>query len=274
MHSDNKLRKAQMVMLNALKELDSICQEHEISYWIDAGTLLGAVRHKGFIPWDDDIDICMSRNDFNKLVEISKSYYSDRYEFHLSCDDPYCANINIPCKFRDKQTEIIEKSELKYETYNSKSPHGLFVDVFPYDKYSENKFFRVCFERFLSYLYRCKVYTKYKNLEPVKKVLSLFGYIIPSKFLYVVLKKQTNCMDRRSEFVYGPGAETPFSRAYFSHDEIFPLKKIEFEGILVNCPNQHLVYLTKMFGEHYMELPPLNKRISHYHSISLEDGIK
>lgn len=274
MYDNNLLRKAQLVMLNALKELDAICQKNDIKYWIDAGTLLGAVRHKGFIPWDDDIDICMSRSDYNKLVELSRTYFNDSYEFHFSMDDPYCANINIPCKFRAKGTEIIESSEVKYDIYNKKSPHGLFVDIFPYDKYSKNKIFRVAVERFVSYLYRCKVFTKYKNLEPIKKIASIFGFIIPRQGLSYLVEKQTHAMEKRIACVYGAGIETPFSRAYFEYDEIFPVQRIEFEGVMVNCPNQHLVYLTKMFGKQFMNLPPEDKRVSHYHSISLSKETK
>ncbi|WP_250636022.1 LicD family protein [Proteus mirabilis] len=66
------LRKKQLKMLKGLIEIHRICQLHNINYWLDAGTLLGAVRHSGFIPWDDDIDICMFRDDYNKFINIAK----------------------------------------------------------------------------------------------------------------------------------------------------------------------------------------------------------
>ncbi|MBF8455348.1 LicD family protein [Proteus mirabilis] len=132
------LRKAQLKMLTALIELDSICSKHNINYWIDAGTLLGAVRHKGFIPWDDDIDVCMIRKDFNKFIKVC-SYELNKIIFFLQTinTDPHYKTYNIPCKLRVNNTLIIEESELKLGYYNDKSHHGLFLDVFPYDKYSK-----------------------------------------------------------------------------------------------------------------------------------------
>ncbi|WP_415316474.1 LicD family protein, partial [Clostridium perfringens] len=72
MKNKNEIREVQLVLLEILKDIDKICREHEIEYFLDAGTLLGAIRHKGFIPWDDDIDIIMMRNDYIKFLDLSK----------------------------------------------------------------------------------------------------------------------------------------------------------------------------------------------------------
>ena len=73
------LRKAQLIMLDMLIEFDAICKKHQLQYWLDSGTLLGAVRHQGFIPWDDDIDICMERNDYQKFIQICSQELSKEY---------------------------------------------------------------------------------------------------------------------------------------------------------------------------------------------------
>ncbi|MGK6603265.1 LicD family protein [Proteus mirabilis] len=106
------LRKKQLKMLKGLIEIHRICQLHNINYWLDAGTLLGAVRHSGFIPWDDDIDICMFRDDYNKFINIAK-YELNTNDFFLqtvTTDKDYIF-INIPCKLRINNTEIVEKFE-------------------------------------------------------------------------------------------------------------------------------------------------------------------
>lgn len=79
--NNNILRKAQLRMLNILLEIDRICQKNNIEYWLAEGTLLGAVRNKGFIPWDDDIDICMLREDYNKFIKIAPKELNSEYFF-------------------------------------------------------------------------------------------------------------------------------------------------------------------------------------------------
>ncbi|WP_165393861.1 LicD family protein, partial [Candidatus Williamhamiltonella defendens] len=95
------LRQAQLLLLEGLKEIDRICNKHSINYWIDSGTLLGAKRHGGFIPWDDDIDICMTRKDYNRFIDIcSEELNQKKYFLQTVKSDPYYININVPCKLR------------------------------------------------------------------------------------------------------------------------------------------------------------------------------
>ena len=107
-----QIRDIQLANLALLKELDYVCKENGLTYWLDFGTLLGAVRHKGFIPWDDDIDIGMMRDDYNKIIEA--------FEKSSRNKNIFAGHV------RDKRNNFIIKIQHK------KCPH-LFVDIFPYD---------------------------------------------------------------------------------------------------------------------------------------------
>ncbi len=267
------LRKAQLKMLTALIELDSICSRYNINYWIDAGTLLGAVRHKGFIPWDDDIDVCMIREDFDKFVQVcSKELNKEHFFLQTDKTDKHYCTYNIPCKLRINNSEIIEKDELKYGYYNQKSHHGLFIDIFPYDKYSKNSFIRSKIERFISKVYLLKVTSQFKKIKFTKKIIiKLIFFFLPKVVLTKLKNIQIHLMNKRkNNFVYSAGIETPFYRATFNENEIFPLNKIMFEGYYFNCPNKTDLYLKKMFNNDYMSIPEQKNRKSHYHSIKLE----
>ena len=126
------MRKEQEIMLKILKEVDKICENNQISYWLCSGTLLGAVRHKGFIPWDDDIDIGMRRDDFERFKEIvkkemRKDIYVDNYEMEEMLE-------HMPLKLRYIYSRYIEK----WDNGNIEND-GIYIDIFPFDKFSKNK---------------------------------------------------------------------------------------------------------------------------------------
>ncbi|HDS9296183.1 TPA: LicD family protein, partial [Proteus mirabilis] len=116
-----------------------------------------------------------------------------------------------------------------------------------------------------------KSISKFKKISLDKKIIVfLLSPLIPKIILNRIKEIQFCIMNnRRTNYVYSAGIETPFHRAVFTEEEIFPLKKISFEGYLFSCPNNIDQYLTKMFGANYMSLPPIENRISHYHSIKI-----
>ena len=122
------LRRTQLELLEILKVLDGICKEHNIEWWLSSGTLLGAARHQGFIPWDDDIDIVMLRKDFKRFDKIMRNYQSEEYVYHsMSTDVDY---VYLFSKFRKRQGDAGEEHR-RSKFYKYKGP---FIDIFCIEK--------------------------------------------------------------------------------------------------------------------------------------------
>ena len=138
MNNNDTLRQMQLSELKMLKEAIAFFEENDITYYAIGGTLLGAVRHKGFIPWDDDIDVIVPREDWNRFIEAMKKDLDDKYYFQCFETDKLFNVINGPTmKVRKKGTWIEEVNKLLKN--RCKSGDGIFVDVIIYDNISESK---------------------------------------------------------------------------------------------------------------------------------------
>ena len=128
------MKKVWRSSLELLEVFDRVCSEHDIQYFAMFGTLLGAVRHKGFIPWDDDIDLVVTRENYDKLARLPKDAFGDKYFLQNEHTDPGC---HIACfKLRKKDTCAILKKEMPYKySYNQ----GVFLDIFPLDNSPDDK---------------------------------------------------------------------------------------------------------------------------------------
>ena len=231
------LRELQLRMLEILKCIDSICEKHNIRYWLSSGTLLGAVRHGGFIPWDDDVDIEMLRDDYVKLMKILPKELPKQYV--LQNDETDSNYVYLYAKIRDRNSFIEESCSVnqKFEE------HGAFVDIFMLDKsiYILNKiaaplFNRMLFgmvlkEGFFKYIYKFNRFFLLRLLFPLFRLLSQFASPKILRHTYGV-----NFLKERS------------------YNDIFPLRKIGFEGVLFNAPFDCDAYLKKMYGD-YMKMP-------------------
>ncbi|CAH1547083.1 LicD family protein [Vibrio harveyi] len=262
------LRKAQLEMLKILIHVDRVCQENNIDYWLDAGTLLGAVRHGGFIPWDDDIDICMRRSDFNKFLEL-KSEFTDKLYVQLNCG--VYKNGNNPCKIRLKDTKFVELSDSNINISND--DNGIFVDIFPVDKFSQKKYVRKI-QRLPSVLFYLKFSTKFiKHKNNLRKIISKASFLIPWVVVNAVHKMVVNYSEKiETDYQLGFGVETLLG--YLGHTEekdLYPLKKLSFEGYDFYVPNAYQKWLRVRYGEDYMVLPPESKRTWHAIKIELEE---
>lgn len=265
------LRQAQLVMLRMLKIIDYICRKHNLGYWLCSGTLLGAVRHQGFIPWDDDLDICMIREDYEKFIQIAPLEFPKDIMLQTRDRDPNYDYLPLPCKIRDLNSLIISEG-----SENANYNQGLFIDIFPADRYhtgglalKKEKLLKTYF-RFIT---KCLDAKFGKNRSVKNHVISYFDPL----FHYLTklyLKKITKLVQRNNkELIHnrcliGHGFDTPWRR-YFNYSDIYPLRDISFEGTRVMAPNNIDVYLTELYGENYMTPPPESQRIQK-HAIVLK----
>ena len=148
-----EIRPLQMKILEILQAVDKTCKEYNLRYYLTAGTMLGAVRHKGFIPWDDDADIAMPRPDYEKLIANASQWLPKQYELICAENDK---NYSLPfAKIQDAETTIIEHSHLRYLG-------GVYIDVFPLDGLPDNKLTRYLHVRRYKRL-RKKLYFTYRD---------------------------------------------------------------------------------------------------------------
>ncbi|MBP5666945.1 MAG: LicD family protein [Salinivirgaceae bacterium] len=151
--ADYDIRPLQLKILEILQAVDKTCKEHNLRYYLTAGTMLGAIRHKGFIPWDDDADIAMPRPDYEKLIANAKEWMPKQYELICAENDK---NYSLPfAKIQDAETTIIEHSHLRYLG-------GVYMDVFPLDGLPDNKIVRYFHVRRYKKL-RKKLYFTYRD---------------------------------------------------------------------------------------------------------------
>ena len=248
------LRKAQLIMLDMLIEFDSICKKHQLQYWLDSGTLLGAVRHQGFIPWDDDIDLSMSIEDYNKLLKIAQSELSSEIFFQTSETDK---NFKLDyIKLRSNKASIVEFHEKDKEI---KYHQGVFVDIFPMltiENTQENKKLYDSTLKEIRDVSSTSLHTPNGKDDPVKRAALI---------AFLKQKHQGWGEADKTKVIYG--GEMPDVAAWFDIEKVFPLSTIEFEGLTFPSPNNPSHYLDAIYSFDYRQLPPKSKRIIHAHSI-------
>ncbi len=257
---DKTLDKLHKVGLEVLIEIDRVCKKYDIPYFLCGGTLIGVKRHKGFIPWDDDIDIGMLRKDYIRFEEcFIKEHSKDYYLHSYNTDEEYW----IPfMKVRKNNTTINEKMIEKLDTHK-----GIYVDIFPFDIVPDNGFtFSLKIRSFLIKLiieavfYKKKLY-KYKDSR--RPFITWVTALLPFKLLKKIQFRLMNKYNKRNydHCICYVGCYNT-SREYIRIDDIYPTTKGLFEKKMFSIPKNPEVYLTNMYGD-YMKLPPKDKRKNH-----------
>ena len=269
--SNVSVKQIQEVQVEILKEFQRICDKHAIKYQLFAGSLLGAVRHQGFIPWDDDIDLCMPRNDYIKFLQICKEDLGK--EFFLQHTKSDSASILQFSKLRKNETLF---SSLFDE--GSGMHQGVFIDIFPLDAVNPsslvgrlhpwiiNLFFIINSSRLIGRVKHTKnIFIRYTRL-----FLHIVVKFIPKEFFDCVLNalftfyngKETHYINHLTN-----GITKKRLKMYIRDKDSFKNSiLLSFEGLMVPCPIDYHELLTQNFGD-YMKLPEASKRKPH-HSIT------
>lgn len=244
------LRKAQLRMLEILIEIDKICKKHHINYWLDGGTLLGAVRHGGFIPWDDDVDIAVLEQDYKKFRKVMQAELPERFVFTDWTTDKfvfdYCARI------RDKN------SFFDYPLFKKQKHQGIYVDVLitekvtmPVKKLLDNTFWRL-----FRQIHNINATKDSAFVDFAKKIIA---YLFLPIFYLLLILGRSYCKISKHAFY------SHYASKYYGKRPIkvvFPLKQLQFANHYFNVPNNSESYLTSLYGD-YMQLPKEADRFGH-----------
>ena len=243
------LRRQQLIMLDILKFFDKICSDNGLTYWISSGTALGAIRHGGFIPWDDDLDVEMMYEDYIKLEAILEK--DERYDFQsYKTDTFYCTPYS---KLRDKHSEIIEHGRDKKYKYR-----GIYIDIFPVEFIPSTKVAFLCgFLRGKLLIFGSK--TKTKAGEFCYKIMKKFLFSFFSMMRVLLRPFKTD----KLYLSYGSG---------FVHEKrdiksILPVSKIYFENYQFCAPHNLDKYLSLLYGD-YNKIPNLDSLESHVTNVT------
>lgn len=263
------LQKLHNEILFIMDEINRICHENNLTYYLMGGSLLGAVRHGGFIPWDDDLDIAMPRDDFEKFVTLFSSKVKD--DFYLEW---YTTNKSYWLRF----AKVCRKNTVFNEGLTNKvAPFGIFVDIFPLDLcdgYSKEVSRKKNIIVMISAIAGSKfVKDDFKIIHWPRRILKHF---FSTKTIHNICEKIAKSLRHKNSSFY-----VNFGSQYSSKKETMPTHwygegiYLPFENRKYRCPIEYKKVLTSVFGSKYMQLPPENKRRSHYPiHVKFSDGMQ
>lgn len=258
------LRDVQKKMLTILIEVDKICRQNDIPYWIDYGTLLGAIRHGGFVPWDDDLDICIMEEHFEKFQEVCLRELPENLFLQNEKTDPLSSMGNGLIKIRDKESLYIHD----FENFRKKYNKGIFIDVFKCRSYSKMPMSLLKF--LIKNISKSFGFSHYNPPLNFKNIICFFIYPI----LYPIHKSILSILNNKKTFYVGCAPErSTYKEIHYIHN-LFPLQEITFENHKFMAPNNPDAFLRDEYGD-YMQIPPVEKRRTHvsYVFLNRQDGL-
>lgn len=258
----NELKRIEFQLLMQFKK---VCDNNNYNYSLLAGTLLGAVRHKGFIPWDDDIDVMMPRNDYNKFEEYC---ISNKLPFVLLSNKTEAKYGYLHSKIYNPNTFT---EELITDRYNLKS--GVFIDIFIYDgfgnekKESKKNYKKSALLRELLVASNWKKYKKSKThswvYEPIRFILFVLSRCFSFKWLIKKIQLKYSKFSFEKSLFVGNLSSDSREKSIIERSNFDSYVELEFEGEKFKAFKGYEIYLRTMYGD-YMKLPPLEKRVSHH----------
>ena len=257
----SEMKKVWAVELDLLKIFSDVCKSHNIKFQVFAGTLLGAVRHKGFIPWDDDLDVCMDRENYEKLLSLPNDTFPNPYFLQTAFTDKKFFISHARLRNSSTSAIITGKADSGYN-------NGIFIDIHVLDGYINNKFlFRLQFvtkyivERLIEDFWNKGIKRDEIRFATIvsfllKPLTSLIGYENLVKLHTSILTARGNGSKHMAILSYYEDMAHKYvmSRAEFSSSTMLP-----FEFLTVPCPSFYDCVLTRIYGD-YMKFPPQSIR--------------
>lgn len=264
------LRQVQLAQLKTcqlaiFKQFVSVCERLGLRYFVIGGTLIGAVRHQGFIPWDDDIDVAMPRVDYERFLQRAQALMPEYYFLQTFETDPaYPANF---AKIRDSRTTFIETSVSKLDIN-----HGVYIDIFPLDYYPENSWKRVWLEfrkKVLTVRVAAQFYLPNEKLHFIKNLVRGVSKIFCPSAAVAVRRREwlfTNVKKNGLLCNYGGawGNKEIFPASWFSDVCV-----MHYEDLVVYGPKDYDKILKHVYGD-YMQLPPEEERVGHHYALVVD----
>lgn len=247
------------LQLDILNDVHVFCINNDIKYSLSFGSLLGAIRHKGYIPWDDDIDIMMPREDYERFI---KTYRHENFKIATSSTMP---------DYFHPYAKVYNTQTIVQEFVENKSSYGINIDVFPIDKmpddnFSLKKMFYV--KKFLNLIYNLKMVSTNKNRSFFKNCILAISHILLSPIKMNVLVNKMECISKKYSNIETcrSGIFTPADNTFNSitDNNVFEeYTEVKFEGMSFYIVKDYDSLLHAFYGD-YMKLPPVEKRITHH----------
>ena len=270
------LKALQETELNMLKTIDKICRKYNIKYFLAWGSMLGALRHHGFIPWDDDIDIGMLREDYEKLRQVPEYEWEDMYELVDPSDNNVLHRYAYPQLYK-KNSVFITEYHYKHDKMKN-NPEGhqmpIWLDIFIFDKIgnvraAENRWKRVWLLGKFYYYAKCRVSPD--RSDSFRNKLINLGKELTYYVLNIIKNpEQRICKQIRQLCTKDVGDNIGVFFTTHKHHmlpcpyaEMFPLTEVQFEDMITFVPKNYDRMMRNRYGEHYMELPPESVRVNH-----------
>lgn len=263
-YTESQLRKLQTIELELLREFIRICNELKIQYIVYGGTLLGTEKYKGFIPWDDDIDVALPRRDYGRFISEAEKIVSKEYYLQT----PYnCKKSPFPyTKLRKHGTKYID-----YTNRNVDIESGVYIDIYPIDRIPDDEPLRrnqfACVRRWIL-IYVCRQVPLYdrksssvggKMKNVAKWIVCHVLKVLPQSYCIKKIDRYMTRYNHLGESRYAALNSPNYENIY---EDLYPLKKAVFEGIDVNIPFDYKEHLKRRYGD-YSELPSEEKRYGH-----------
>ena len=269
---EKQLKQLQKVILSIADDIITICEENNIVYHLTGGSALGAIRHKGFIPWDDDLDIDVGRKDYDKLIKLIKDKYREKYYIH----NPYnLEGFNIPA------TQIRLKGT-KVRGCNDADPSqcGAYIDIAIMENTFNNKFLRGIhgtISLMLGFIVSCRRFARDKRylLDMVKEdeeisktfkvkiqIGKIMSFLTLRRWILIYNGWNKICKNYNSKYVTVPTGRKHFFGELYERKDFYESKTAEFEGRKWKVPKEYDKYLKHMYGD-YMKIPDRDKVEKH-----------